>query len=218
MSKIHGQEFPRLILPLCSPCGERRGSLPPPPCMGSFNPRSPCGERPESEIRQVTPCSVSIHAPRVGSDIILCCNAKVARKFQSTLPVWGATPSLPNYATEHMFQSTLPVWGATARFGPDVNTAYVSIHAPRVGSDLHAQEPFTAKLSFNPRSPCGERLHEWSLITGLPGFQSTLPVWGATAKMHKILFLISEEYVDSAKRQAVGLNIKGNLPFIPSAF
>lgn len=49
-------------------------------------------------------------------------------------------------------------------------------------------------------------------------FQSTLPVWGATAKMHKILFLISEEYVDSAKRQAVGLNIKGNLPFIPSAF
>ncbi len=151
VSKIHGQEFPRLILPLCSPCGERRGSLPPPPCMGSFNPRSPCGERPESEIRQVTPCSVSIHAPRVGSDIILCCNAKVARKFQSTLPVWGATPSLPNYATEHMFQSTLPVWGATA-------------------------------------------------------------------KMHKILFLISEEYVDSAKRQAVGLNIKGNLPFIPSAF
>ena len=196
MSKIHGQEFPRLILPLCSPCGERRGSLPPPPCMGSFNPRSPCGERPESEIRQVTPCSVSIHAPRVGSDIILCCNAKVARKFQSTLPVWGATPSLPNYATEHMFQSTLPVWGATARFGPDVNTAYVSIHAPRVGSDL---------------LDCGQRL-------GRTMFQSTLPVWGATAKMHKILFLISEEYVDSAKRQAVGLNIKGNLPFIPSAF
>ena len=122
MSKIHGQEFPRLILPLCSPCGERRGSLPPPPCMGSFNPRSPCGERPESEIRQVTPCSVSIHAPRVGSDIILCCNAKVARKFQSTLPVWGAT----------------------ARFGPDVNTAYVSIHAPRVGSDCkNAQNSFS---------------------------------------------------------------------------
>ena len=144
VSKIHGQEFPRLILPLCSPCGERRGSLPPPPCMGSFNPRSPCGERPESEIRQVTPCSVSIHAPRVGSDIILCCNAKVARKFQSTLPVWGATPSLPNYATEHMFQSTLPVWGATARFGPDVNTAYVSIHAPRVGSDCK-----TAQNSFS---------------------------------------------------------------------
>ena len=144
MSKIHGQEFPRLILPLCSPCGERRGSLPPPPCMGSFNPRSPCGERPESEIRQVTPCSVSIHAPRVGSDIILCCNAKVAWKFQSTLPVWGATPSLPNYATEHMFQSTLPVWGATARFGPDVNTAYVSIHAPRVGSDCkNAQNSFS---------------------------------------------------------------------------
>ena len=160
VSKIHGQEFPRLILPLCSPCGERRGSLPPPPCMGSFNPRSPCGERPESEIRQVTPCSVSIHAPRVGSDIILCCNAKVARKFQSTLPVWGATPSLPNYATEHMFQSTLPVWGATARFGPDVNTAYVSIHAPRVGSDIDGPGHTADGVCFNPRSPCGERLQK----------------------------------------------------------
>ena len=173
MSKIHGQEFPRLILPLCSPCGERRGSLPPPPCMGSFNPRSPCGERPESEIRQVTPCSVSIHAPRVGSDIILCCMPKLPGSFNPRSPC---------------------------------------------GERLHPSRIMPLSICFNPRSPCGERQHVLGPMSIPLMFQSTLPVWGATAKMHKILFLISEEYVDSAKRQAVGLNIKGNLPFIPSAF
>ena len=137
MSKIHGQEFPRLILPLCSPCGERRGSLPPPPCMGSFNPRSPCGERPIGNFYYT-----------------------LVYQFQSTLPVWGATfarftttalhgdfnPRSPcgerpivqiirfNFNT---FQSTLPVWGATSLFS--ISCVYCS--------------------NFNPRSPCGERLN-----------------------------------------------------------
>ena len=79
--------------------------------------------------------------------------------FQSTLPVWGATwhcgclsgcrphfnPRSP--CGERLvvtpisqsllpFQSTLPVWGAT-HYGMDASTAYqISIHAPRVGSDL----------------------------------------------------------------------------------
>ena len=34
------------------------------------------------------------------------------------------------------FQSTLPVWGATYLLGDDVISAYISIHAPRVGSDF----------------------------------------------------------------------------------
>ena len=57
----------------------------------------------------------------------------------------------------------------------------ISIHAPRVGSD----RPFRAILSghrnFNPRSPCGERLLRAITYDGQKKFQSTLPVWGATA-------------------------------------
>ena len=34
-------------------------------------------------------------------------------KFQSTLPVWGATFDLDGSAYVIAFQSTLPVWGAT---------------------------------------------------------------------------------------------------------
>ena len=36
-----------------------------------------------------------------------------AEAFQSTLPVWGATPSGCPFWASGIFQSTLPVWGAT---------------------------------------------------------------------------------------------------------
>ena len=55
-----------------------------------FNPRSPCGERPEM---------LSFHGK---FDL-----------FQSTLPVWGATFGSLLLKTLPKFQSTLPVWGAT---------------------------------------------------------------------------------------------------------
>ena len=78
-----------------------------------------------------------------------------------------------------MFQSTLPVWGATLNSWLLNGGDFVSIHAPRVGSDqalrnlcitlcvsIHAPrvgsdrfQPFQSLWlsSFNPRSPCGER-------------------------------------------------------------
>ena len=34
------------------------------------------------------------------------------------------------------FQSTLPVWGATLRLAVITQMYYISIHAPRVGSDF----------------------------------------------------------------------------------
>ena len=62
----------------------------------------------------------------------------------------------------NLFQSTLPVWGATS-FKIYVNHLHsISIHAPRVGSDLTWQH--------------------WKEFMG--EFQSTLPVWGATGTPH----------------------------------
>ena len=40
--------------------------------------------------------------------------------------------------------------------------SYISIHAPRAGSDMENVPNHTAAVNFNPRSPCGER-------RGLPG-------------------------------------------------
>ena len=110
--------------------------------------------------RQIETSRISIHAPRVGSDIGFDGYNGIRTKFQSTLPVWGAT---------------IPA-RILSRYPP------ISIHAPRVGSDIIYNLLGFRLRDFNPRSPCGERPTHKSTHSKLKtGFQSTLPVWGATA-------------------------------------
>ena len=59
-------------------------------------------------------------------------------KFQSTLPVRGATILWPYYITKLVFQSTLPVRGATPHPSLSAMPIHISIHAPRAGSDVEA--------------------------------------------------------------------------------
>ena len=169
-----------------------------------FNPRPPCGGRPERSFI------------RAGYD-----------GFQSTPPVWGATSGLVGREAYGTFQSTPPVWGATSgccgagsrpcyfnprppcggrlavsgqgihgllisihapRVGGDVfpmppavcdtisihaprvggdallqrdlhGVHMISIHAPRVGGDPSGRSHPSAYTYFNPRPPCGGRLH-----------------------------------------------------------
>ncbi len=75
-----------------SPCGERHSKYDCGRKPDSFNPRSPCGERHAVIVPTVMVRVVSIHAPRVGSDICLSDGGPASQPFQSTLPVWGATP------------------------------------------------------------------------------------------------------------------------------
>ena len=57
---------------------------------------------------------ISIHTPRVGSDSKHFKSLLTGRhRFQSTLPVWGATIYRLLPIKLLLFQSTLPVWGAT---------------------------------------------------------------------------------------------------------
>ncbi len=87
-------------------------------------------------MTNILTAAVSIHAPRVGSDL---------------------TQSGLSRPAKVLFQSTLPVWGATCLASWDTFHRPVSIHAPRVGSDdcILLYKPRTT--CFNPRSPCGER-------------------------------------------------------------
>ena len=147
----------------------------------NFNPRSPWGER------------------RIGQGLLVG-----GLTFQSTLPVGGATEFLRAAVRDHQFQSTLPVWGATTtrtRYQKSNNKDFnprspcgerrvatlgrrqrgsISIHAPRVGSDGLSRMRRGNDGDFNPRSPCGERLTDIIRSVTIRGFQSTLPVWGAT--------------------------------------
>ena len=146
----------------------RGATYPSPPSRSSprnFNPRSPRGERPlrkASTSRQ----SISIHAPREGSDFSCTPEFAFRLKFQSTLPARGATLNinddggssgnfnprsprgerrLTNWQciTSTTFQSTLPARGATRRWMDLIGLPVISIHAPREGSDT----PFPFCLS-----------------------------------------------------------------------
>ena len=144
-----------------------------------FNPRSPWGERLRLDP---SPRRRSYFNPRSpwGERPKNCKHQCMLLPFQSTLPVGGATRILPGLE--------LPI--------------YISIHAPRGGSDrpqkgripswrhFNPRSPWGERLvlaavecltsDFNPRSPWGERqLDSGTLLRGWQ-FQSTLPVGGAT--------------------------------------
>ena len=54
--------------------------------ISDFNPRSPCGERPGSHQGEVIPMVISIHAPRVGSDLRRCGRRSIRRNFNPRSP------------------------------------------------------------------------------------------------------------------------------------
>ena len=163
-----------------SPCGERQLKPGTNPTYNHFNPRSPCGERRGCLLGCCPRSSISIHAPRVGSDHILNATLITSIYFNPRSPCGERPRSHRFSANIAKFQSTLPVWGATSKTSKDVRHVSISIHAPRVGSDDRgAQSPLgsaqfqstlpvwgatgkntvkiTLILDFNPRSPCGER-------------------------------------------------------------
>ncbi len=129
-----------------SPRGERP-CMPPPALRKSshFYPRSPRGERPGSGCKGLGISRISIHAPRVGSDVHRKRLGPGILQFLSTLPAWGATNTggnvvhryrisihAPRVGSDllfpggllipHGFLSTLPAWGATLFFGSGVQT------------------------------------------------------------------------------------------------
>ena len=148
---------------------------------GNFNPRSPCGERPRrgqglgrgvdisihaprvgsdlALIFSIAPILISIHAPRVGSDPCIHERFPTPDNFNPRSPCGERRFPFRFCRSWAEFQSTLPVWGATVGFHADsLEECLISIHAPRVGSD--GSPPIVPVKSV--------------------AFQSTLPVWGAT--------------------------------------
>ena len=74
-----------------SPHGERLNLVHAPAALQNFNPRSPHGERREPFCVWVGNGSISIHAPRTGSDKQKTREFCKSVEFQSTLPARGAT-------------------------------------------------------------------------------------------------------------------------------
>ena len=126
--------------------------------MADFNPRSPCGERPEESKRIA--CSHPYFNPRspCGERLAISIRDNVKHDFNPRSPCGERLISQSGLVMLVLFQSTLPVWGATEGMLAILTAKKISIHAPSVGSDVI---PIPGRRD---------------IVT----FQSTLPVWGAT--------------------------------------
>ena len=144
-----------------------------------FNPRAPCGARPDFDTRR-----------------------RQITLFQSTRPMRGATLCSERRCVCKEFQSTRPMRGATIIAQASMSKQQVSIHAPHAGRDAlyacvgirhrgfnprapcgarpHSLRGSRTTRGFNPRAPCGARRRSTSLCARRMRFQSTRPMRGAT--------------------------------------
>ena len=104
--------------------------------------------------------NISIHAPLTGSDRRI-----TAREHRAEISIHA------------------PLTGSDLRDrGIKAAVLRISIHAPLTGSDLLLDQRLRLLSNFNPRSPYGERLSTPKDGGETDGFQSTLPLRGATAQ------------------------------------
>ena len=128
--------------------------------------------------------------------------------FQSTLPVRGATHLLPwGLRPQRHFNPRSPYGERLVLLLPRLKNLRISIHAPRTGSDCHDRSTASRHLYFNPRSPYGERPSHIGPSTGQLGFQSTLPVRGATMCARNPIQ--SESISIHAPRRFLSLPVRG---------
>ena len=162
-----------------SPCGERRRWCCRQHSLTSFQSTLPVWGATALRAHRFRAVQISIHAPRVGSDRrwppSLCvlrdfnprspCGERQGKRhpiklycvFQSTLPVWGATPLHRFWISFIVISIHAPRVGSDRMGGLRYADRQISIHAPRVGSDMARLQSKRRKKYFNPRSPCGER-------------------------------------------------------------
>ena len=145
-----------------------------------FNPRSPCGERPNlSETdRKTVEFQSTLPMRGATADFIVAhptsrdfnprspCGER-QREFCKNLQAANFNPRSPcgerllgaaQRVRVERFQSTLPMRGATNMQITIKALNLISIHAPHAGSDSRVRLLSRFLADFNPRSPCGERL------------------------------------------------------------
>ena len=120
-----------------TPCGVRRHRPYYPGNGRDFNPRTPCGVRQTRADRQVAERDISIHAPLAGCDVDFAEDVRKAAEISIHAPLAGCDAVVACIITD----------------------TGISIHAPLAGCDAAADLDRCQRPYFNPRTPCGVRLH-----------------------------------------------------------
>ena len=134
-----------------------------------------------TEAAAQTAQKISIHAPRVGRDMIAMMLPSLPDQFQSTRPAWGATCPMQAGRGSDGISIHAPRVGRDSVLSHQREQLRISIHAPRVGRDtvsITTRQAIRTFQSTRPawgatQSPAPDREHRMR-------FQSTRPAWGAT--------------------------------------
>ena len=127
----------------------------------SIDSRSPSGLRSVSELCELLPHAVSIHAAQAGCDRV----------------------AFEEYVTFAGFQFTQPKRAATSCWSSNVFRRNVSIHAAQAGCDSQTVWRLCKSRCFNSRSPSGLRLLDGVLNRLWTAFQFTQPKRAATKSL-----------------------------------
>src|SRR5699024_5434902 len=101
--------------------------------------------------------TISIHAPNTGSDIRTRWGWWFTKRFQSTLPIQGATQWCCCGYYGIRISIHAPNTGSDFSLILSFNLIIISIHAPNTGSDTCISPSHSLPTHFNPRSQYRER-------------------------------------------------------------
>ena len=145
---------------------------------------------------------ISIHASRMGCDLSSVMTAWSSILFQSTHPVWDATRIMALWCDTVNFNPRIPygmrrptarAWSASSHFNPRIpyGMRRPTARAWSASSHFNPRIPYGMRLlvglkvmlsrNFNPRIPYGMRRTGIAVWRTRLLFQSTHPVWDATA-------------------------------------
>ena len=144
-----------------------------------FNPRSPCGERRARRERRHLRGPVSTHAPLAGSDANVRLSTLSSSGFQPTLPLRGATKSRAANSMAIVFQPTLPLRGATLALAASLPPPMFQPTLPLRGATWWTGQRKSPRCRFNPRSPCGERPDDPTVVSRGVAVSTHAPLAGS---------------------------------------
>ena len=125
--------------------------------VGGISIHTPLAGSDRDETVQAEIIYISIHTPLAGSDRHRQPNHRKTKRFQSTLPLRGATGRLGEHHRDALISIHTPLAGSDFSFHLLQCLVDISIHTPLAGSDLIRPRCREGGTDFNPHSPCGER-------------------------------------------------------------
>ncbi len=126
---------------------------------------------------------ISIHAPLVGRDAGQAGRRVCPQDFNPRAPCGARRQRRRRSTIRSHFNPRAPCGARPFPSCSFMISSKISIHAPLVGRDRRTSPNGENHRYFNPRAPCGARLYGNKGCKRGGAFQSTRPLWGATANL-----------------------------------